>query len=135
VDLVGEQEPAQVQQSHLSLADQHHGPCSSSSSRSWQSTTTGHPARRPHTRSPPLNESAAQILHVISTGATYEEVTEVLETHYGDHHLEAAFHFQLKRRIQLVGKSQKDPACLESLQEFAAVIDHLAHRTHVELPK
>jgi hypothetical protein len=40
----------------------------------------------------------------------YEEVTEVLENHYSDQHLEDAFHLQLKRRPQLIGKS---------LQEYA----------------
>jgi hypothetical protein len=80
-----------------------------------------------------LNEAVAHVLHVISTGATYDEVTEVLETYYGDHHLEAGFHSQLKRGIQLIGESQKDLACLESLQEFAAV-DHLARRATLNYP-
>jgi hypothetical protein len=56
----------------------------------------------------------------------YEEVTEVLENRYGDHHLEEAFHAQLKRRIQHVR---------ESLQESAAVIDRLAYCAYVELPE
>jgi hypothetical protein len=57
---------------------------------------------------------------------TYEEVIAVLENRYGDHHLEEALHAQLKRRAQRVG---------ESLQEFSAVIEHLAHHAHVELPE
>jgi hypothetical protein len=72
-----------------------------------------------------LNEPTAHILHGVPTGATYEEVTEVLENCYGDHHLEAAFHSQLKRT----------PLIRESLQEFAAAIDHLGHPTCVELPE
>jgi hypothetical protein len=51
--------------------------------------------------------------------------TEALDNRYSDHHLEAAFHSQLKRRTQLVG---------ESLQEFADAIVHLAHRAHVKPP-
>jgi hypothetical protein len=71
-----------------------------------------------------LNESDAHFLHGILTAATYEEVIEAAENRYGDHRLEAAFHSQLKRRIQLIG---------ESLQEFPAAIHHLAHSTHLEL--
>jgi hypothetical protein len=73
-----------------------------------------------------LNEPAAHILHDVPTGVTYEEVAEPLENRDSDHHLEAIFHSQLKRRTQLIR---------ESLQVFAATIDHLAHHAHVELPK
>jgi hypothetical protein len=72
-----------------------------------------------------LNGPVAKILHRVFPGATHEEVTEALEKRYGDNHLEAAFLSQLKRRTHLVG---------ESLQEFSAAIDHLAHGVHVELP-
>lgn len=61
-----------------------------------------------------LNEPAAHILHDICTGAMNEDVTEVLDNYYSDHHLEAVFHSQLKRRTQLIR---------ESLQEFATTID------------
>jgi hypothetical protein len=40
----------------------------------------------------------------VPTGATYEEVTMVLENSYSDH-LEAVFHSQLKRRAQLMRES------------------------------
>jgi hypothetical protein len=52
-----------------------------------------------------LNELATHILHGVPTGATYEEVIEVLQNCYGDHHLEAAFYSELKRRTQFVGES------------------------------
>jgi hypothetical protein len=64
--------------------------------------------------------------HDVPTGATYEEVSKALENRYGDHHLKEGFQLQLKRRTQHVG---------ESLQEFAAAIDHLAHLAHVVLPE
>jgi hypothetical protein len=56
----------------------------------------------------------------------YKQVTEILENCYGDHHLEAAFHSQLKRRTQFVG---------EFLQELSAAIDHMYHHAHIGLPK
>jgi hypothetical protein len=52
----------------------------------------------------------------------YEEITKALDNGYGDHHLEERFHTQLKRRTHCGGKSQ---------QEFVAIMDHLAHHTHV----
>jgi hypothetical protein len=50
----------------------------------------------------------------------------VLEKCYGDHYLEAAIHAHLKRRTQCIK---------ESLQESAAVIDHLAHNAFVRVPE
>jgi hypothetical protein len=73
-----------------------------------------------------LNELATHILHGVSTGATYKEVSPVLEKPYGDHHLEASIHAQLKRRTQHTK---------ECLQEFAAIIDYLAYHAFVRLPK
>jgi hypothetical protein len=52
-----------------------------------------------------LNNPAAHILHSVPTGAKYEEVTAVLENRYGYHHLEEAFHAQLRRRVQHAGES------------------------------
>lgn len=49
----------------------------------------------------------------------------VLENSYSDH-LETTVHSQPKRRTQFV---------MESLQEFAADVYHLAHCAHVELPE
>jgi hypothetical protein len=73
-----------------------------------------------------LNKVAACTLHGIHTGAMYKEVTDVLENHCGDHHLEAAFLFQLKRRTRLIR---------EPLQEFVTDIDHLADHAHVGHPE
>jgi hypothetical protein len=56
---------------------------------------------------------------------TYEDTVGDLMGHYGDHQLAAACQVQLKDRIQLI---------IESLQEFAAAIEHLAHRALVGLP-
>jgi hypothetical protein len=64
------------------------------------------------------------ILHEVPAGAMYEEVTEALENHYGDHHLEAALHSQQKR-AQLIR---------ESLHEFAAATNHLAYHAHIKMP-
>jgi hypothetical protein len=57
---------------------------------------------------------------------TYKEITEAPENRCGDHYLGEAFQSQMKRRSRLVG---------ESLQDFIATIDHLAHRAHIELPE
>jgi hypothetical protein len=73
-----------------------------------------------------LNEPATQILNGDLTSVTYDEVTEVLENRHGDYYLEQAFRDQWKRRIQHSG---------ESLRKFTAVIDHLSHHAHVQLPK
>jgi hypothetical protein len=70
-----------------------------------------------------LNEPTANILHSVPTGTTYEEVTEVLKNCYSDHHLAEAFHAQLRRSVQHTG---------DSLQEFAATINHLAHRDYFD---
>jgi hypothetical protein len=47
----------------------------------------------------------------------------VLQNSYGDHHMEEAFHAQL-RRVQHTR---------ESLQEFAAAINHLAHCSQIDM--
>jgi hypothetical protein len=73
-----------------------------------------------------LNEPPAHILHASLTRVMYKEVTEALQNCHSDHHLAAVFHSQLKRRTQL---------SRESLQEFPAAMDHLAHPTHVVLPE
>jgi hypothetical protein len=73
-----------------------------------------------------MNKPAAHILHGVPTRVTYNDVTEVLENSYSDHHLEAAFISQLKRRNQLVGVS---------LEEFATATNQLAHHAHIELPE
>jgi hypothetical protein len=64
----------------------HHETCSDSSSRSWQSTTTGHPVRNPHTLLLPWM-SRLPAFYMVSLPETYEEVTEVPENHNGVHHM------------------------------------------------
>jgi hypothetical protein len=73
-----------------------------------------------------MNKPAGHILHGILTRVTYNNVIEFLENSYSDHHLEAAFNSQLKRRNQLVG---------ESLEEFATTTNQLVHHAHIQLPK
>jgi hypothetical protein len=53
----------------------------------------------------------------------YEDVTAVLENSYGDHHLAGAFHAQLRRAQH----------ARESLQEFSAATDRLAHRAQLDM--
>jgi hypothetical protein len=69
--------------------------------------------------------SCPHSLHGIPTGATYEEDTESLENHHGDHHLEGAFHPQVKGWTQLIR---------QFLQESATAIDNLAHCAHIQIP-
>jgi hypothetical protein len=59
------------------------------------------------------------------TKTTIKELLEALERCYGDHLLAAAYHSQLKRRIQLISKS---------LQEFATTTDLLADNALMGLP-
>jgi hypothetical protein len=54
-------------------------------------------------------ELVAHIPHGVPTGMLYKHVTEILENCYGDHHLKAAFHSQLKRRTQFVGGFLQEP--------------------------
>jgi hypothetical protein len=52
-------------------------------------------------------------------------IVGALKGRYGDSQLAAAYRAQLKARTQLIG---------ESLQEFAAAVEQLAHRTLVGQP-
>jgi hypothetical protein len=72
-----------------------------------------------------LYAQAADVLHVVSAGATYEYIVATLKGRYGDHHLAAVNRAQLKARIQLIGESQ---------QTFAAAVEQLAHWALVGLP-
>jgi endonuclease III len=47
-----------------------------------------------------LNGLVACILHGVSAEETYEEVTEALQNHYNDHHLEAVFNSTEKDPIR-----------------------------------
>jgi peptide subunit release factor 1 (eRF1) len=69
---------------------------------------------------------AADVLHDILTNATYEEILQALEDRFRDQHFAAGFRSQLKTRTQRAG---------ESLQEFAAAIEQLAHRAYLTLPE
>jgi hypothetical protein len=72
-----------------------------------------------------LQGQAADVLHSAPAGATYEDTIGALKGRYGDHQLAAAYREELKARTQLIG---------ESLQEFAAAVEQLAHRALVGLP-
>jgi hypothetical protein len=66
------------------------------------------------------------MIHRVPKRAMCEETLEDLEDHFGDEHLAAAYHSQLKTRTQRIG---------ESLQKFATVVEQLAHRTYPALSK
>ena len=51
--------------------------------------------------------------------AKYEDIVGALQDRFGDHHLAAAYWSQIKARVQ---------ASSETLQEFAAAVQQLAHR-------
>jgi len=72
-----------------------------------------------------LHGEAADILHTMPAEATYEDIVQSLWDHFGDHNLAAAYRSQLKARVQASG---------ETLQEFAAAVEQLAHRALVGLP-
>jgi hypothetical protein len=72
-----------------------------------------------------LQGQAADILHSLPTEATYEDIVGALRDRFGDHQLAAAYRSQLKTRVQASG---------ETLQEFAAAVEQLAHRALVGLP-
>jgi hypothetical protein len=73
-----------------------------------------------------LQGRACDVLHGAPRGAMYEETFEALEDRFGDQHLAAAYRSQLKTQTQKAG---------ESLQEFAAAIEQLAHRHYPALPE
>lgn len=72
-----------------------------------------------------LQGQAADILHSLPVEATYEDIVGALRDRFGDHQLAAAYRSQLKTRVQ---------ASEETLQEFAAAVEQLAHRALVGLP-
>ena len=71
-----------------------------------------------------LHCKSADILQNEPAKATHEDVVESLWDRFRDHQLAADKRTQLKARVQ---------ASVETLQEFAAAEDHLAHRAFVEL--
>jgi len=72
-----------------------------------------------------LQGKAADILHTVPAEAKYEDIVGALQDRFGDHQLAAAYRSQLKARVQ---------ASSETLQEFAAAVEQLAHRAFVGLP-
>ncbi|PNF34431.1 hypothetical protein B7P43_G13239 [Cryptotermes secundus] len=72
-----------------------------------------------------LKGRAAEILPGIPANTTYEETLQALEDRFGDQHFAAAYHCQLRMRMQRPG---------ESLQDFATAIELLSHRAYPNLP-
>jgi hypothetical protein len=72
-----------------------------------------------------LQGQAADVLHSVPAGASYEDIVWALQDRFGDHKLAAAYRSRLKARVQTGGKK---------LQEFAAAVEQLAHRALVGLP-
>ena len=72
-----------------------------------------------------LHGKVADILHTVPAEVTYKDIVESLRDRFGDHQLAAAYWSQLKARMQESG---------ETLQEFAAAVEQLAHRALVGLP-
>jgi gas vesicle protein len=73
-----------------------------------------------------LQGQAADVLHSVPAGAPYEDIVGALQDQFGDHQLPTAYRSQLKTRVQAGG---------ETLQEFAAAVEQLAHRDLVGLPE
>jgi hypothetical protein len=72
-----------------------------------------------------MQGQAAHVLHSVPAEASYEDIVGALRDLFGDHQLAAAYRSHLKVRVQ---------TCGETLQEFAAAVEQLAHRALVELP-
>jgi hypothetical protein len=72
-----------------------------------------------------LQVQAADVLHSVPVGASYEDIIGELRDRFGDHQLAAANRSQLKARVQR--------GC-ETVQEFAASVEQLVHRSFVGLP-
>jgi hypothetical protein len=69
---------------------------------------------------------AANFLHYVPAGVTYEDFVRALKGCCRDHQLVADYWPQLKARTQMSG---------ESLQQFAAAVDQVAHQALVGLPE
>jgi len=68
---------------------------------------------------------AADVLYGLSAPYAYSDLIGVLDGRYGEHRLAAAYRSQLKSRFQQSG---------ETLQQYAAEIERLAHRAFAGLP-
>jgi hypothetical protein len=72
-----------------------------------------------------LQGQAADVLHSVPAEASYEDIVGALQDRFGDHQLAVAYRSHLKARVQTSG---------ETLQEFAAAVEQLAHWALVGLP-
>lgn len=72
-----------------------------------------------------LEGQAAGILHTVPTEARYDDIVGALRDRFGNHQVAAAYRSQLNTRVQISG---------ETLQEFAAALEQLAHRVLAGLP-
>ena len=72
-----------------------------------------------------LQGKASDILHTMPTEAMYEDIVRALRDRFGDHQQAAAYWLQFKARVKMSG---------ETLQEFTATVQELAHRALVGLP-
>jgi polyhydroxyalkanoate synthesis regulator phasin len=73
-----------------------------------------------------LQGQAAHILHSVPAEASYEDIVGALRGRFGIHQLAAAYRSHLKARVQ---------TCGETLQEFPAAVEQLAHQALVGLPE
>jgi hypothetical protein len=67
---------------------------------------------------------ASDILHSVPAETSYEDIVRAMQNRFVDHQLAAACRSQLKARVQMSG---------ETLQEFAAAVEQLAHQALVGL--
>jgi hypothetical protein len=65
-----------------------------------------------------LQGRAADVLHSVTSEASYEDIVGALQDRFGDHQLTAAYRSQLKAWVQTGN---------ETLQEFAAAVEQFAH--------
>jgi hypothetical protein len=72
-----------------------------------------------------LQGQAADVLHSVPAEESYEDIVGALQDRFGDHQLAAAYRSHLKARVQTGG---------ETLQEFTAAVEQLAHGALVGLP-
>jgi hypothetical protein len=66
-----------------------------------------------------LQGQAADVLHSVPAGPSYEDIVGALRDRYRDHQLAADYRSHLKARVQAGG---------ETLQAFASAVEQLAHR-------
>jgi hypothetical protein len=72
-----------------------------------------------------LQGQATDVLHNVPGEASYEDIVGALQDRFRDHQLATAYRSQLKARVQTSG---------ETLQEFAAAVEQLAHQHLLGFP-